>query len=87
MMVAVALLAILLSVILGLERRRERLLEISLEHVGPAAMDGTLVMTPDGPAYVTTTASGRWHEAMRQKYDYHGRHPWLPVPPDPPEPR
>lgn len=87
MIAAVGLLAVGLGLAVGLVRRRERFLATSLEHVGPAAMDGTPVMLPDGPGYVTSTPNGQWHEAMRRKYDYYGRHPWLPVPPDPPEPR
>jgi hypothetical protein len=72
---------------LGLMRRRELLLDRSAEHFGPAAMEGTLVMTDEGPAYTNLrTEKGRWHEAMRRKYDYYGHRPWLSVPPDPPEP-
>ena len=26
------------------------------------------------------------HDALRRKYESAARHPWLPVPPDPPEP-
>ncbi len=28
-----------------------------------------------------------WHQSMARKYEYAARHPWLPVAPDPPEPR
>ena len=88
MMVLVALMATSLAVGLFLSRRRDRLLEISLEHVGPAAVDGgTIVFFEDGPGYVgMRTEKGRWHEALRRRYDYYGRRPWLPMPPDPPEP-
>jgi len=86
-MFVVAAIAVTLGVGFELVRRRERFLELSLEHAGFAGIEGTLVITDEGPAYVgIKTEKGRWHEAMRRKYDYYGRHPWLPVPPDPPEP-
>ena len=28
-----------------------------------------------------------WHEAMAQKYEWAARWPWVPLLPDPPEPR
>ena len=28
-----------------------------------------------------------WHESMARKYEYAASHPWLPVAPDPPEPK
>lgn len=28
-----------------------------------------------------------YHAALRLKYEYAARHPWLPVPPDPPPPK
>ncbi len=28
-----------------------------------------------------------WHAMLEDKYRKSARHPWLPVPPDPPEPR
>jgi hypothetical protein len=88
MMILVALVAMVLGMALGLTRRRSRLIAISLEHVGPAAEDGgTLIITAEGPAYVgLKTEKGRWHEEMRRRYDYYGHRPWLPLPPDPPEP-
>ncbi len=87
MMVAIAVAGTLLGVGIELMRRRERFLAISEVHVGYAGLEGTLVITGEGPAYVgLRTEKGRWHELMRRKYDYYARHPWLPVPPDPPEP-
>src|SRR5262245_40028901 len=87
MMIAIAVVATLLGVGLELIRRRERFLRISVEHAVEAAMEGTLVVTDQGPAYVgVKTEKGRWHEFTHQKYEYLGRRPWLPVPPDPPEP-
>ncbi len=87
-MVAVAVIALGLGLPIELMRRRERLLTISLDHVGPAAMEGTLIITDEGPAYAgIASEKGRWHEAMRRKYDYYGHRPWLPIPSDPPEPK
>ncbi|MDB5352838.1 MAG: hypothetical protein JWN86_4085 [Planctomycetota bacterium] len=87
MMIAVAIVAGLIWAGLELLGRSERFLARSLEHVGDAAMEGTLVITEDGPAYVgMKSEKARWHEAMRRKYDYYGRRPWLPVPPDSPQP-
>ncbi len=28
-----------------------------------------------------------WHQSMARKYEHAARYPWLPVAPDPPEPR
>ncbi|AMV38562.1 hypothetical protein [Planctomyces sp. SH-PL62] len=87
LILAVAVVAVLFGVGVGLARRRNRLLEIALEHSGHAGMDGALILTEQGPAYIgMTTEKGKWHEAMRRKYDYYGRHPWLSMPEDPPEP-
>ncbi len=86
-MVGIAVVATVLAMGIELIRRRERFLLMSENHVGFAGMEGTLVITDEGPAYVgLKTEKGKWHEFMRRKYDYHGRHPWLPIPPDPPEP-
>jgi hypothetical protein len=87
MMVAVFVVATLFGLGVELIRRRERFFQISEKHIGPAGVEGTLVITDEGPAYIgLKTEKGRWHEFMRRKYDYYGHHPWLPVPPDPPEP-
>jgi hypothetical protein len=87
LILAVAALALLFGVGVALSRRRDRLLEISLEHAMRASEEGTLIVTEDGLAYVgLTTDKGRWHEALHQKYDYYGRRPWLRMPEDPPEP-
>jgi hypothetical protein len=87
MMVAIAIGATLLGVCIELTRRRARFLEIAEAHAGYAGLEGTLVITDQGPAYVgLRTEQGRWHELMRRKYEYHARHPWLPVPIDPSEP-
>jgi hypothetical protein len=86
LMIMIVLVSLILAG-LGLMRRREILLDRSAEHFGPAAMEGSLVMTEDGPAYTNlSTEKGQWHEAMRRKYLYYGHRPWLSVPPDPPEP-
>jgi hypothetical protein len=86
-LVAIAVVATLLAVGIELTRRRARFLAIEEAHAGSAGLEGTLVITDEGPAYVgLRTEKGRWHEMMRRKYDYHARHPWLPVPPDPREP-
>jgi hypothetical protein len=31
--------------------------------------------------------SAKYHEAMSRKYEHAARYPWLPVAPDPPEPK
>jgi hypothetical protein len=40
---------------------------------------------PAGPPFVP--AMGEYHDAMRIKYERAARYPWLPVEPDPPEPK
>ena len=86
-MIAIAAVAVVLGAGIGMVRRSERLLEISWAHFRPVSVEGTLILTVEGFGYVgITSAKGRWHEAMRRKYAYYGRRPWLPIPPDPPEP-
>jgi hypothetical protein len=95
LMVAVAL----LSLLLGLVARRQRLLRLSTYHAEqsyrtmivqqsnlPAAVDSFGGQEPG--AYLFPTPRSEWHTRMSMKYEVAASHPWLPVDPDspPPEP-
>ena len=60
---------------------------------GRPGMDGKYVYTPlavdqqGKPTSKRQQAIDRWHESMPQKYWAASSRPWLPVPPDPPEPK
>ena len=93
LMVAVAL----LSLLLGLVARRERLLRLSTYHAEqshrtmivqqsnlPVAVDSAGAHQPG--AYLSTTPRSEWHARMSMKYQTAARYPWLPVESGPPEP-
>jgi hypothetical protein len=85
MMVAVAMLAALLAIGAGLQRRQARFERLFSYHRGLA---GPMIIHSFDPGSPTSkTASGRWHWDLSMKYADAARRPWLPVAPDPPEPK
>src|SRR3954447_17124311 len=93
LMVAVAV----LSLLLGLEARRERLLRLSSYHAEqstltmivqqsglPATVD--VVGSQQPGAYLSPTPRSEWHTRMSMKYKAAASHPWLPNEPDLPPP-
>jgi hypothetical protein len=80
LMIATAIIGVGLG--LPLERRAASLRREAARHSG----DSTLVSLEEmyNP---TTDASRDHHRAMAEKYYHAARYPWLPVAPDPPEPR
>ena len=82
LMVVVGLVAVVLGLGSELVRRRDscreraalhrtRFLHLLLSQSEPSAKNARLVL---------------WHEQMQEKYALAAHRPWLPVPPDPPEP-
>jgi hypothetical protein len=74
---------------IGLLARRDRLSRISAAHSAlvmkdaePVEYRGVKRGRPFWP-----TPLGEWHLRMEQKYEHAARYPWLPVEPDPPQPK
>jgi hypothetical protein len=97
-MVAVAILAVVLGTVEGLRRRRvlfERRARIFARKASDEIMaEQNYRMTRRGSKFGydprTTTAHSELAEhywALQEKYDQAAARPWLPVEPDPPEPR
>jgi hypothetical protein len=85
-MIAVAVVAVASAIGLGLRRRSARFDRLADHHF---ALAGPSYPRPtgwelSGPAIFTPL--GSWHFALARKYHRAARRPWLPVPPDPPEP-
>jgi hypothetical protein len=81
MMVAVAVLSLLIGWGIESGRREGRFRTAARVH-----WLASFGRAPDGPGQVTE-AGLRWHDRMAEKYDRAARYPWLPVEPDPPEPK
>jgi hypothetical protein len=79
-MIAVAALAVALGIVTGLERRRERFMRIA-DHHEERKLEFVFGLHPPSKQLRI------WNEQMRQKYHRAARSPWLPVEPDPPEPK
>ena len=84
LMIAVAVVAVLLGVVVGLKRRSDRFRAIALRYAAKHKEDRM--------AYDVVADEGRflrrydYHLSMQRKYEMATERPWLPVPPDPPEP-
>jgi hypothetical protein len=82
-----------LSLMLGLEARRERLLRLCSHHAEqstlamivqqsnqPVAVDAVGAQQPGASLFPTPRSE--WHARMSMKYEAAASHPWLPVEPD-----
>jgi hypothetical protein len=94
-MVAVALAAITLGPVAYLYSRRERFRALAAIHasqVNGYKIDDSrgfypLFLGPDGlPVSPRKGQQDLWHREMKWKYNQAVLRPWVPVPPDPPEP-
>jgi hypothetical protein len=96
-MIAVAIFGALAGLGVALERRREGLEALALEHQskmmglgvgsGPPSGLGLLGWAPDRRSLTPSErARDEWHFRMMSKYRTAASRPWLPVEPDPPEP-
>lgn len=88
----------ILAVIVDLERRREFFLSLAAQHSrlsNEEFLAGSLVQsrhhfvlsTPERAMVDAHERLGAYHSKLRAKYERAARYPWLPVPPDPPEPK
>jgi hypothetical protein len=95
MMIAVAVAGLVLGIV---SERRHRFTLLARSH--PVRMDILAVTNANGnaddqrPSAVVFSDGSRvpsnvynWHYMLREKYEFAARYPWLPVWPDPPEPR
>ncbi len=86
MMVAVAIAAIVMG---GLAERHYRFAKLSDHHLAalvaliPKVRASIAAGDDENPIH----ERGFWHAKMRAKYFRAARYPWLPVAPDPPEPK
>jgi hypothetical protein len=74
LMVAIAVIAVLLAAVLCLNDRRRRFALLANDH-GLKAIEEIKAKRPSR------------HRELYEKYIYAAHHPWLPVAPDPPEPK
>jgi hypothetical protein len=71
---------------LGLYARSEYLEAIAIQHRSRTTwVSGAEGFSPEQMRRVQ--ASVAWHGMLADKYHRAARRPWLPVPPDPPEPK
>jgi hypothetical protein len=84
LMVVVAIVAIAIWVFYI---RREEFHRLSLYHNKMSYQHGTLVGVGPGMSLHQPNATGQWHLKLARKYSYAASHPYLPVRPDPPEPK
>ena len=94
-MVVVAAVAVIVAVRIEAARMRLRRLDYHLraiDHtIGAARYDGTGVVSCRGsyelPSSVYNPRKAAYHAAMSRKWADAAEHSWLPVKPDPPEPK
>ena len=84
MMVAVAVVAVALSLIV-LKRRSDGYRSLAGYHAARAMAESGTGPAESGFARIWTQ-QGEWHKRMREKYERAASRPWMPVEPDPPEP-
>ncbi len=90
MMAAVAILGVTLGFYAWSRRRSEAFAIRWIHHYGKATDSGIELVKTGRMGDAARAAMLRrrmdWHCDMWQKYGHAARYPWLPVPPDPPEP-
>jgi hypothetical protein len=84
LMVVVAIVAIAIWVFYI---RREEFHSLALYHNKQSYQHGVMVNVGRGMSLHQPNAKGQWHLKLAQKYSYAASHPYLPVAPDPPEPK
>jgi hypothetical protein len=81
----------------GVAGRVLRFRRLAEYHLARSSADvvSDMLTTHDGtPTFIVETGTGapttparvEWHRRLLKKYERAARRPWLPVPPDPPEP-
>jgi len=91
-MIAVAVVAIVAAATLTLQRRSARHRALARDHARRAALapfQVTFLIDRGNlqSQYAQGQAKQRWHRRLQYKYERAARHPWFPVPPDPPPPK
>jgi hypothetical protein len=91
MMIAAALIAVLMAVGVGLQRRTAHLKRLSLWQSGEANRWELLLTesSVNGPVASAILDKVHWHDATAARYERAARSPWLPIeafPPAPPMP-
>jgi hypothetical protein len=95
LMIAVAVLGIAFGGLAGLLRmgqRTQRLRAVAREHrhreiVNRLTLQGLVMHGAASPGVERHRVLTDYHHELNLKYEYAARHPWLPVTPDPPEPK
>jgi hypothetical protein len=99
LMIAVAVVAIPLGAMVAVAERRQRFMRMATAHwratvavqiLENGTANGVVEHYLDArgvPLGAQQQARDKWHETMAEKYRQAARRPWLPVPPDPPEPK
>jgi hypothetical protein len=95
LMIAVAVLGIAFGGLAGLQRmaqRSQRLLALARNHrqrgiVNRLTLEGSVAHRAAKAETERYRMRTEYHDALKLKYEYAARHPWLPVSSDPPEPR
>ena len=91
LMIAAALIAVLMAVVVGLQRRTAHLKRLSLWQSGEANRWELLLTesSVNGPLASAILDKVHWHDAIAARYERAARSPWLPIeafPPAPPMP-
>ena len=86
LMLAVAIVAVILGAASGVRRRAERFRMIESYHRRNYHFSFVGNPSLDAEKTAKFIARNNWHNAMTMKYGDAADHPWLPIPPDPPEP-
>jgi hypothetical protein len=94
-MIAVAVLAIALGGLAGLQQlgqRMQRFRALARNHrqqgiVNRLRLEGLVAHQAAKADIERYRTRADYHDALNRKYEYAARHPWLPVSSDPPEPR
>jgi hypothetical protein len=85
LMVAIAVLAVLLGLSIGLRRRAERLTRLSRSYSGAAGQLELRLASPDLDEAIAQAILDRvhWYDAVAHRFERAAAHPWLPDEPDP----
>src|SRR5262245_42079777 len=98
LMVLVAVAAVALGWMFERRSRFQRLAEFHSSRVGTTGVDFQFNFSSPGKGRAIVQLLGQdgapispalsdWHHSLAATYRYAARHPWLPVPPDPPPPK
>lgn len=84
LMILVAVVGLLVAIWTEGERRRQRFRDRVRDYAHSAIYLRLHAILDNRPPDPVRSA---WFKAMQEKYEFAARYPWLPVSPDPPEPK